>query len=293
MRIIFIGTVFYSEVMLLKLIELNANIVGVLTKEESKVNSDFKDLTKVSSENSIDSKYFNKINDLEVLEWIKSKKPDVIFCFGLSQIISKEILEVPAIGVVGYHPTLLPMNRGRHPLIWAIALGLKQTGSTFFFMDEGADSGDILAQEVIKISEGMNSQELYEEVIKVSKNQVEIFLPELQQGVYKRIKQDHTKANTWRKRGKKDGEIDFRMSAKNINRLILALSKPYVGAHVVYQGSDVNVWKSNVIKENYTNYESGKVLKSDESSIIIKCGEDSIEIIEHEFDTLPKIGEYL
>ena len=79
MRIIFIGTVFYSEVMLLKLIELNANIVGVLTKEESKVNSDFKDLTKVSSENSIDSKYFNKINDLEVLEWIKSKKPDVIF----------------------------------------------------------------------------------------------------------------------------------------------------------------------------------------------------------------------
>ena len=50
-------------------------------------------------------------------------------------------------GILGYHPSLLPFNRGRHPIIWALALGLKETGSTFFFMDENADTGDIVSQK--------------------------------------------------------------------------------------------------------------------------------------------------
>jgi methionyl-tRNA formyltransferase len=293
MRIIYIGTVIFSETMLRKLVELKANVVGVLTRQESKVNSDFKDLSVVCKEKSIDSKYFENINDSENVDWIHSKTPDIIFCFGLSQIIRREILSIPQLGVVGYHPTLLPQNRGRYPLIWAIALGLKKTGSSYFFMDEGADTGDILSQAEIEIKHGMSSQDLYEEVTSASLIQVEKFLPELQRGSYVRHKQDHSEANSWRKRGKKDGEVDFRMNNDTVHRLVLALSKPYVGAHLVYKGADVKVWKTNVREESNTNYESGKTLKSDESSIIVKCGNGSIELIEHEFTVLPEVGEYL
>jgi methionyl-tRNA formyltransferase len=196
-------------------------------------------------------------------------------------------------GVVGYHPALLPENRGRHPLIWAIVLGLKQTGSTFFFMDEGADTGDLLSQEVVEISEGMNSQKLYDQITITSITQIEKFLPELQSSTYTKIAQDHTKANSWRKRSKTDGILDFRISASKIHQLILALSKPYIGAHLVYKLNDVKVWESKEIKKSKINDEPGKVLKSDRESIIIKCGENAIELLRHEFKSLPEIGEYL
>jgi len=293
MRIVFIGTVIFSELMLEQLIQMQTNVVGVLTRSESKVNSDFRDLKPLASSKEIDCKHFTKINDEEILSWIKGKRPDVIFCFGLSQIIRKPILEIAPLGVVGYHPTLLPQNRGRHPLIWAIALGLRETGSTFFFMDEGADSGDILSQEVVQIKEGMNSQSLYDKIVRTSLEQVKNFVTELQSNTFKRIKQDQSKANSWRKRSRKDGIIDFRMDATNINQLILALSKPYVGASIEHDGNEVKVWESKVVIQNSPNIEAGKVIELNDNAIVVKCGRNAIALLHHEFNVIPKIGEYL
>jgi len=64
-----------------------------------------------------------------------------------SSLLKKELLSLPPNGVLGYHPAKLPQNRGRHPLIWSLVLGLEESASTFYFMDEGADSGDILSQK--------------------------------------------------------------------------------------------------------------------------------------------------
>ena len=78
-------------------------------------------------------------------------------------------------GVLGYHPAELPKNRGRHPIIWALVLGLKRTASTFFFMDEGADTGDILSQYKINISKNDNAETLYNRIIEVAMKQVDEF----------------------------------------------------------------------------------------------------------------------
>ena len=92
--------------------------------------------------NNIPVRYTPSINSEEVIGWISDLAPDVIFCFGWSQLFKKKLLNIASLGVIGFHPALLPANRGRHPLIWSLILGLKETGSSFFFMDEGADSGD-------------------------------------------------------------------------------------------------------------------------------------------------------
>jgi methionyl-tRNA formyltransferase len=152
MRIVFIGTVEFSLKSLEKLIFLDANIVGVCTKELSKINSDFADLVPLCQENQIPYRLVTDINSRENLEWIGNLNPDIIFCFGWSSLIKKELLELAPMGIVGYHPAKLPENRGRHPLIWALFLGMKQSASTFFFMDEGADSGDILSQVDFEIN---------------------------------------------------------------------------------------------------------------------------------------------
>ncbi|MDR1032272.1 MAG: hypothetical protein LBL30_04100 [Holosporales bacterium] len=132
MRIVFIGTVEFSARMLAKLIAIEAEVVGVVTKERSRVNSDFCDLIPLCNKANIPYRFAIDVNAKETVDWIKSLNPDVIFCFGWSSLIKQELLNLTEIGVIGFHPTNLPQNRGRHPLIWTLALGLSETASTFF-----------------------------------------------------------------------------------------------------------------------------------------------------------------
>ena len=134
MRILFIGSLKFSENLLINLIESSENIVGVVSLKSPKYNADFSDISLIANGNNIDSISIDDINSRETISWIRKKSPDIIFCFGWSRLIKKEILDIPKIGIIGYHPSLLPSNKGRHPIIWALALGLKETGSTFFFL---------------------------------------------------------------------------------------------------------------------------------------------------------------
>ena len=293
MKILFIGAVEFSYKSLEKLIDLNAEIVGVCTKKVSNFNSDFADLTPLCNKANIPLRYVDNINSNESIDWIKSLKPDIIFCFGWSNLIKKELLNLPKMGIVGYHPALLPKNRGRHPIIWALALGLKASGSTFFFMTDGADDGDILSQEEVEIFYEDDARSLYDKVLATALKQIEYFLPKLQNNSFQSFKQNNSLANAWRKRGKLDGKIDFRMTSGAIYNLVRALTRPYVGAHVEYNGKDVSVWKVKEVDFNRENIEHGKVLENDGRTIIVKTYDKAIKIIEHDFVELPKIGEYL
>ena len=293
MKIVFIGNVLFSKYTLQKVLELGGDVVGIVTKEKSKFNSDFYDLSDIAKEHNIDFLYVKDINQKENIEWIKDKNPDVIFCFGFSNLIKREILNIPKIGVIGYHPTKLPQNRGRHPLILTLVLGLKESASTFFFMDEGADSGDILSQKDFEVLYEDDAKSLYEKVVNIALEQIEEFLPKLQNNTFKRVKQDNSKANYWRKRGKRDGEIDFRMRSRAIYNLVRALTRPYVGAHLIYKGEEIKVWRVKEEECDLINIEPGKILEVKNNTVLVKCGENAIRILEHEFKELPEAGEYL
>lgn len=295
MRIIFIGTVTLSKNIFKKLINLKRNIVTVLTKKESTFHADFADLSETCKKNNIEYKFIDNINDEEVINYIKSKLPDIIFCFGWSQLLKEELLDIPRLGAIGFHPALLPQNRGRHPLIWALALGLEETGSTFFFLDAGADSGDILSQKRVKIDYYDNARSLYDKITDVALKQIEEFIPLLENNTYQRTKQDESKTNYWRKRGEKDGKIDWRMSSYSIYNLVRALTKPYVGAHFVYKESKIKVWKVEEFKNNcYKNIEPGKVIEVyPDSTFLVKAGKDCIKVLDCVLDVTIEKGEYL
>lgn len=293
MRIVFIGTVEFSLKTLTRLLDLKADVVGIITRSDSEFNSDFADLSPIAKQKDIPLHYTKNINDDQTLSWISERTPDIIFCFGWSSLLKSELLKIAPMGVIGYHPAELPFNRGRHPIIWALALGLTKTASTFFLMDEGADSGPILNQKLLSISKNDTANTLYKKITLTALLQIKIFLPQLLSGKYKVKKQDHKKANYWRKRGKKDGEIDWRMSSGAIHNLVRALTKPYVGAHLIYKGKEVKVWKTDLVKHNGRNIEAGKVLKVVKKKVVVKCSEGAIVISKHEFENLPIKGEYL
>lgn len=293
MRIIFIGTVEFSQRALERLIAMNAEIVGVCTLQESKFSADHVDLSIIAESHGIPWFYAEDINSVGALNWIQSKSPDVIFCFGWSRLLKQDLLRLAPLGVVGFHPAALPANRGRHPLIWALVLGLKKTASTFFFMDAGADSGDILSQREIIIDDEDDARNLYDKVTQTALEQIDEFVPQLAVGEFKRQKQNQLLASTWRKRGGADGKIDWRMSATTIHNLVRGLSKPYVGAHFVVNGQEIKVWKTTVVSGVPQNIESGKVLPHTGSKPVVKCGDEAICLLVTEPSFDPMVGGYL
>jgi methionyl-tRNA formyltransferase len=292
MRIVFIGTVLFSEATLKKLIETGAEVVGVITKSASEFNADFADLTPLCEAHNIPYKFVNDINHPNNVAWIKALNPDVIYCFGWSSLIKKDLLAAAPKGVIGFHPAALPNNRGRHPLIWALALGLKETASTFFVMDEGADTGDIVSQEKVAILDSDDALSLYQKVTDIALEQVVAFTKGLENNTLIPQKQPAA-GNSWRKRGMADGRIDFRMHSATIYNLVRALTRPYVGAHIDIPGAQVKVWKARSVAWEADNLEPGKVLNINGSIVTVKTADGAIELTEHEFAVLPEEGTYL
>lgn len=295
MKILFIGTVQFSYHMLNALFDLNVELVGVVSGEDKGLNSDYVDLEPICTEKEIPILITGNINSEDSISWIKNKSPDVIFCMGWSQLIKKEVLGIPYLGIVGYHPAELPKNRGRHPLIWALALGLDQTASTFFFMDEGADSGNIISQDIVVISSSDDAKSLYSKITKTATTQIKEVVSLIGDSKFTGTPQDHSLSNIWRKRNQSDGKIDWRMSATNIHNLVRALTRPYIGAHLEQGNQEFKVWSTRVIP--YTgpeNSEPGKIISLDGiDSPLVVCGEDALELISVEPELGLKEGEYL
>ncbi|MDT0294072.1 formyltransferase family protein [Mesonia ostreae] len=297
MKILFIGTVDFSYSCLEHLIKHNFKLCGVITKKQSKFNSDFKDLTPLCEKNNIPYFFDEKANKQTKEEFIANNSPDIIYCFGWSYLLPQSVLKGAKYGVIGFHPALLPNNRGRHPIIWAIFLGLENTGSTFFEMDEGADTGDIISQREIKITTQDDASSLYAKIKTTALEQIIEFSMryEKEGKIAQKRSQDKNTGNSWRKRGLIDGRIDFRMCTIAIYNLVRALTHPYVGAHIETEQGDIKVWEVSTAEMEYPiNFEPGKVLDIlDKNKIVVKTYDGAIILTNHEFLEIPEINTYL
>ena len=296
LRIAFIGCVESSFRALSTLLHMDCvEVCAVVTRKESKINSDFVDLSCLCIEKKIPHHFENPQERQSTYKFLNSFELDVIYCFGWSYLLKKETLEMTQHGVIGFHPAKLPANRGRHPLIWALALGLEETASTFFKMDEGADSGPILSQRTINIEKSDNATTLYSKVLAVADKQIVEFTQELYKGTARFYEQSHEKANYWRKRSRKDGLIDWRMTASSIHNLIRSLASPYPGAEFVVNEKPFTVMDSTPVFNTYPeNIEPGKVLSIKEKDLLVKCaGQDAIWLRDLDLNTLNEIGKYL
>ena len=296
LRIAFIGCVESSRVALKALLSLTPSlceVVGVVTMRSNRINSDHEDLSVIVSPDIPLLYVEDAPSDAQQAEWLRALMPDLIFCVGWSRLLGNDVLCVAPRGVVGFHPAALPANRGRHPLVWAIALGLTQTASSFFLMDAGADSGPLLSQLPIDIAAEDDATSLYSKVLALLPSQVESIVLGMSSGSLVPQSQDGSRATYWRKRSADDGRIDWRMDSSSVRNLVRALVRPYPGAHFVYQGREVKVWKCTESEAGAPNVEPGKVLDVFGRRITVRCGGGSVCLIDHELDTLPSSGDYL
>lgn len=295
MRILFIGCVQSSYIFLKKLLDIRADIAGVITMQESAFHSDFIDLAPLCVENGIEYLYVRSVNEEESIRFIRKVHADVGFCFGWSQLLRKNVIEEFPRGMIGFHPAALPYNRGRHPIVWALALGLERTASTFFRIDENADTGDILLQEEIEIAYEDDAKTLYHKIMETGQRQLEKLLEGLEKGSLVLLAQPEEMGNVWRKRGRGDGRIDFRMSGRTIYNLVRSLAKPYPGAHIEWKDAEYKVWRvCEIAGDGFENIEPGKIIEVyKDGTFDVKTSDNIIRILECDAIDIEKGGYFL
>lgn len=171
---------------------------------------------------------------------LRMLRPDLVVVAGWRQIIPKEILEIPRLGTVGFHPTMLPQGRGPAPIINTILLGWEHSGVTLYYLDEGTDTGDIIAQEEFDVGPDDYAMDVYNKVITAGKLLAQKYIPLILKEKAPRCPQDESLATVLPKRTLVDNEIKLykditgyiHADTEMAYRKIRAFSEPYLGAHV-------------------------------------------------------------
>lgn len=246
LRIAFIGCVEEGRRTLQGLLDLGEDIAAVFTFEPARAASisgaaRFDDLT---TERSIPLHLVASINSPEAVATMRAVDPDVVFCVGWTQLLGRDILTAPRLGCLGFHASLLPTYRGRAPVNWALINGETATGNTLMVLDEGVDTGDIVAQRAITITDEDTCGTVYDKVAATELDMIREVMPLLHLGVMPRRPQDHTRATVVGRRRPEDGVISWDRPSRRILDWVRALTHPYPGAFTSIAGRTVHVWRA-------------------------------------------------
>jgi methionyl-tRNA formyltransferase len=206
--------------------------------------SGFFDYEEISKSNLI---RVDNIND--EIEKIEKINPDLIIVGGWQQLLCKEILEIPELGAIGFHSSVLPKYRGRAPINWALIMGEEKTGITMFYLSENADDGDIIAQKEVEILFNDDCNTLYKKCAKAGAEIIKENLVKIQKGTAPKIHNSSKSYPICPKRTPKDGEIDFNRSSLEVYNFIRALTKPYPGAFTYVNGKKIVIYKIEIVMD--------------------------------------------
>jgi methionyl-tRNA formyltransferase len=304
-KVLFLGSVEFSERLFRDVLrhwtpDDSVEVLGFVSLSPMSQQGDYRNLKNLAQE--VGLPYFelnSSRSGAELESLIGSLKPDLVISIGWPRLIPETCLNAVAQGVIGYHPTALPRHRGRHPLIWSIALGLKNSASSFFVMTPAADAGDLVNQATFDLEETETARTLYEKLLKIACQQLKDILDQwMVSGALSRKSQDPSLATSWRKRNSLDGQIDWRMSAFQIDRLVRALSDPYPGATLQHGNQNYKIWKTLIIHPNGgPAFEPGRILywSKDHSGWVIACGDQTQICLITTDPPLPQFqpGDYL
>ncbi len=214
------------------------------------------------------------LKDEEVISKLKSINADLFVVTAYGRILSKEILDIPRLGCVNVHASLLPKWRGAAPINRAIMCGDKVGGVTIMFMDVGLDTGDIIISKSMDIEDGWTAEEYHDALAVCGKEALKEFLVLAESGSIPRTKQDDSLATYAAKIGNDDAYITFDEDAEDVRNRIRGLS-PFPGSFFFLNGKR---FKVRYAVKSDGNGEVGTVISTDKGGIEIACKSGSVII---------------
>ncbi|MDD6615014.1 MAG: methionyl-tRNA formyltransferase, partial [Lachnospiraceae bacterium] len=212
-----------------------------------------------------------RIRNEQAVETVRQMKPDVIVVVAFGQIIPKEILELAPCGCLNVHASLLPAYRGAAPIQWAVLNGEEESGVTIMRMDEGLDTGDMIAKKVVKLAKDETSGSLFERLSEEGAQLLVKTLPSVFNGTAVYEKQPEQSPTPYAGMIRKSmGQIDWNQSAVEIERLVRGMN-PWPSAYTKLDGRTLKIWKAHVEKPEMTG-DAGKIVRMDNKGLYVQTG---------------------
>ena|SRR3712207_3734919 len=282
MRIVFMGTPEIAVDSLRKLVEDGHDVCAVVTQPDRPKGRGKKlamsPVKELALQYGIEVLQPERASDHDFVAKVRDIKPDLIVVIAFGQILKKDILEIPRIGCINVHVSILPKYRGAAPINWVLINGEKKTGVTIMFMDEGLDTGDIIECKEFDLDTQINAGELHdimmvegaELLVKVVKN--------LESGNYTRTVQDHSKHTYAPMMDRNLGHVDFTKTAFEVHNLVRG-TVPWPGAWAMCDLGKMKICKTR-LTGNKTDKEPGSIVNQSKDGIEVACGDETIMILE-------------
>ncbi len=288
-RVIFIGAVHEAVPALSVLLDGEADVIEVVTlpAERAESTAGFVDLKPMAAARGVPVRLAADVNSAASIDHIRRLRPDLIVVTGWTRLLSSELLAVPPRGCAGFHASLLPHNRGRAPVNWAILRGETLTGNTMMYLDPGADTGDIIDQRPVRIEPSDTCATVYDKVGAAGAEMLRYHLKALLDGTAPRRPQRPPGATGQEqaplpKRTPAMGITAWNRPARAVHDWIRALTQPYPGAFTFLDDRKVMLWGSGVWSP-VTGYEGGPggripPVRGPEPGEVLGCEPDGVRV---------------
>jgi methionyl-tRNA formyltransferase len=281
-RIVFMGTPDFAVPALRALINGPDQVVAVVTQPD-RPRGRGKKLTAppvklVAQEAQIPVLQPDKIRTPEFLATLKELNPDLIVVTAYGRILPASILELPPLGCINIHGSLLPRHRGAAPIQWAVIEGDEEAGVTIMQMDEGMDTGDMLLPAAIKVDPDETAGTLFEKLSLLGGEALLEALARFKKGELPPIRQDHSLATEAPPLKKEDGLIDWSRPAARLHCLVRGLD-PWPTAYSFLDGRRFRFFSPELVYRK-SELPPGTLLRADSEGLLIATGDNSLLIHE-------------
>jgi methionyl-tRNA formyltransferase len=282
MRIVFLGTPDFGVPSLKALVEAGYEVAGVFTqpdKPKGRGNKMLPSPVKVCAQ-GYGIPVFQPVKiRVDGVDDLRALAPDLCVTAAFGQILSQEVLDIPKIGTVNVHSSLLPKYRGSAPINWAVMEGETVTGVTTMMTDKGLDTGDILLNKAVPILPGETAEELTVRLAPIGAELLIETIRRIEAGNCPRIPQNEAEASYFPMLKKEMGEIDWTLPAVKIVNLVRGLT-PWPGTSFIWGDNEtVKVWKAETAEN--PGLAPGSIIAADaKQGLVIAAGENAVRVIE-------------
>ncbi len=221
----------------------------------------------------------SRVREQSFMDTVRALNPDVIVVSAFGQIIPKALLELPRYGCVNIHASLLPKYRGAAPIQWAVMDGEPISGVTIMQMDEGLDTGDMLAKTEVPLEPDETGGSLFDKLSRAGAELLIRTLPALEQGTLTPEKQPLESPTAYaRMIRKEDGRIDWNLEAEAIERRIRGLN-PWPSAYTELTGKILKIWRAEVLPKE-SGQTPGTVTEAGKGGFCVQTGKGVLRLLE-------------
>ncbi|SHJ12657.1 methionyl-tRNA formyltransferase [Geosporobacter subterraneus DSM 17957] len=296
MKIVFMGTPDFAVPCLAEIIQRGYQVLMVVTQPD-RPKGRGKKLTappvkELALRHNLPVIQPEKVRDPEIVEQLRALKPDCIVVVAFGQILPKSILEIPPLGCINVHASLLPQYRGAAPINWAIINGEKISGVTTMYMDQGLDTGDMILKKQLMIGE-MTAGELYDQMAVLGADLLGETLSLIEKGIAHRIPQIDSESSYAPIMDKNLGKIDWNKSAMDIYNLIRGVN-PWPTAYTTYKGENFKIWESRIVDQD-CHGKPGQIIKANKDGLLVCTGDKllNIQVVQFQNSKRMTVDEYL